>query len=264
MTGDERDLDDRLRDLFADERLTLPATTTTEHAVLAGVRKRRHRRLAVASAGGVLTVATLVFLASTLSGLGRAPGTVTAAALPSETLTTTSTAAPAPVPVDDVLGPYGVDGVLLGMSAKEVIGMASGAAKSGVPQRVGSCVEYEIVASRAARLKAGMTSAPTGYPVLISILVSPNLGVVQLSTVPPVRTPEGVGVGTPKDQVTAVYPSPVTVPPQSTVQATGTERPGTVMYAPVRGNEKAWYVFVLGADDEVVSMSLRSGFKPLC
>ena len=91
MSGDEgSDLDDELRRLFSDDRLTLPVAEGAAGAVVAGARKRRRHRMAVAAAGGVLAVTGLVFAGAALTGIGRPLGTVTAASGLSASLTATS------------------------------------------------------------------------------------------------------------------------------------------------------------------------------
>ena len=72
---DESDpaLDDELRRLFADHRLDLDPPVSRDagsvDAIVSGARRRKRRRMALATTGGVLAMAAIVFAGAILSGI---------------------------------------------------------------------------------------------------------------------------------------------------------------------------------------------------
>lgn len=279
MTEHDHELDDELRRLFADDRLTLPVSVAVEHAVLAGARKRHRRRLSVAAAGGVLAVAAMVFLTATLTGLGRAPGSTATAAKPllSQTLTT-APADPTPAPAVEVdeLGPTGVDGLTLGMPMEQMLKSVARWPQAGADSRVGTCLSFSVLSPLTLAMY-GASSAPSTptlvdptsiakYPLgakarILQVLVSPTFGVVQIGGALDLRTPEGIAVGTQLDRLYTMYPMAT----PTTGDATASGRPSArIVTVPVPNNGKSVYVFDVGPSGAVTSMWLRSAFTFNC
>lgn len=277
MTDEQRDLDEQLRRLFTDERLTLPVAVAAEQVVVTGAQRRRRRRLAVASASGVLAVAAVVFLASTLTGIGRARGHVTVAAPPHLTQTlTTIPSTPTPMPTTTVpsaagqLDVDGVDGLRLGMSVQQVWDVLR---NSSVPKQagvLGKCADYELVFPGTEALPPirGATATPTSIPdsvaragsapsTIITLVVSPTYGVVQIGGSRLVHTPEGVYPGMVRDRIDAIYPSVVLVPGSKVTDATPSSP--LALAAPVPGRPGDYYVFTIGPANTVESVWLRRG-----
>lgn len=291
MTDQERpderpDLDEELRRLFADERLTLPVAEHVEHAVLAGAHRRRRRRTAAAAASGVLAVAALVFVGAALTGVGgHLTGKVTAAAASprlSTALTTTSEPPPSIVDDADVLGPYGAEGLKLGMPGDSAIKSSIGGLPLGKPTTQDKCYVYTMVPALAVKTgpstdpHSAATSLPTTMAVptvtepptpasesdsdprsgvagelikerVLTVFVSPSHGIVQLGGATGLRTPEGVGLGTSEKRVYSVYGTAAQAVDKRSVDVS------------VPGNDAASYVFYIGAEGTVIGLWLRSG-----
>jgi hypothetical protein len=288
MTGNRRpddgddQLDAELRRLFADDRLTLPVRTDADRTVVVGARRRRRNRLTAAAATGVLGVAALVFAAASLAGIGRAPGSVSAASTPllSTTLTTDPPATTAPPTVADdadVVGPSGMDGYELGTSLAQ---LERDVVVSGRPLKkvagTPPCVVYTVVGKvrTAGQVptppvqttvevpSVSSTEEPTtvapravdGKPVsVLTILVAPKLGVVQVGGYGEVRTPEGVRTGMSEKRVFEAYKS---------VEPAKDE--GAAVSAPVPGNARTVYVFDIDAKGVVTAVWVRQAGQLVC
>jgi hypothetical protein len=258
------DLDDELRRLFADDRLTLPVARDATPAVLAGARRRRRNRTALGAAGGVLAVVAVVFVGAVLSGIGRPAGTVRAAA---PLLTTTATTAPTgtatatPVPATTsaadpsaVLGPYGYSKLELGMSVKEA--SAIGQLRVGTPTTVAGCLRYTILFDvlNTAQPTTPDVAAGTVEPridsarkaAMLQILVGVRDGIVELIAGPGLHTPEGIGIGSSRTDLADAYPT-LEMPAHA----------GTTTVA-ADGNPAADYVFQVAGNGTVAAFSLRS------
>jgi hypothetical protein len=289
--SDERpDLEEELRRLFGDERLSLPVAVTAEQAVLTGARRRRRRRLAMASAGGVLAVAAVLFLGSALTGIGGASGHVTVAAPPhlSETLTripSVTTSAPVTTSVPSalgLLGPDGVDGLRLGMSQAQVDDALQTGAIAKHTGMLGRCVDYDLMYQVTTVSPATVTTTPAtvtttraavttrgtttrfglGGSTVVTLLVSPVSGVVQIGGAAALRTPEGVYPGMSRGQLDAIYPRVVPLPGGQV--STATPGPHAALAAPVPGQPSDYYVFAIGPSDTVQSVWLRRGTAQPC
>ena len=267
MTSDEHepdvpsDLGDELRRLFADDRLTLPVSHETETRVVTAARRRRRNRRVLATTGGVLAMAAVVVAGAVLSGLAHPSHRVgTAAGGPPVLSTTavTTTTAPtvstlAPDATDDsvaVLGPDGVGTVYLGMSWQKAL--ATGLLRKSGPVTSAGCSRY-IVLIPPSGVRPTAPTGPTGprastVPVWddsTQIVVSVRDGVVQLIAGPALHTPEGIGIGSSREDLSEAYPK-VIVPVHS----------GTT-FVPVNGNPYAVYAFNVNSDGTVTSFSLR-------
>ena len=276
---DRTGLDDELRRLFADDRLTLPVSQGADRSVLAGAHRRRRQRLAVAAAGGVLAVVAVVTVGLGLSGVVRGPArqVVAASQPPSVTLTTTSSATPTPTDWR-LLGPFGIGPVRLGMSLSEVkaVPVKSGSAYSTIEG--GNCqalnaIEYAnldptgrtvvngtpvatppMVAQSQAAAQSAM-AAKEHMPFTVQVIVSPTTGVVRIGGSELLHTPEGVGIGSRIVEVERLY--------KATTRPMSTPTKQIVLQAPVPGNPGAVYRFDCDPDGTVVGIWLES-VKAIC
>lgn len=253
------DLGAELRRLFADDRLVLPVGRDAETRVIAGARRRRRKRRTLATTGGVLAVAAIVLAGGVLSGLVHPSHPVRSASGPAvlstTAVTTTAPAVPATqtvssaVPDDDpdsadVLGPTGVGKLSIGMSWKAVL--SSGILRPSGPITSAGCERYTVLVGSL----GGRTVAPSPATVPVwddkaEIVVNVRDDVVQLITGPTLHTPEGIGIGSNREDLREAYPD-VILPVRS----------GTTS-VPVDGNPIAVYVFDVNADGTVTSFSLR-------
>jgi hypothetical protein len=275
VSGDERpddrtELDDELRRLFADERLTLPVAHGADRAVVAGAHRRRRQRLAVAAAGGVIAVVAVVTLGLGLFGVVRGTDhSVTAAATPSVTLTTT-TSTSTPVPENwAVLGPDGIGPLRLGMSLQQVqqVVRSEGLATTAM-QPISSCESLQTIVYARLNADGGMGASATRGPLpsqstvsaapakevpfTIEVLVSEKAGVVRLGGSTLLHTPEGFGVGSRLTEVEQVYNK------LQRDKTTSQKPPLALFDAPVPGNPTAVYEFEGNDYGSVTDMWLRS------
>lgn len=270
MNSEEPDLDERLRRLFADDRLTLPVSQEAEEAVVAGARRRRRRRLALASSSGVLAVAAAVFVVAALTSLGRGHGPLAAAGPHlSETPDRVTTESPTPATTwpAGLLNEAGVDGLRLGMSEAQVNVALRGSPIDRPIGMVGKCADYELMfpAPPSAGAVATTTVTPDsiarketfGGSSVVMVVVSPEYGVVQIGGTPGVHTPEGVYSGLPRSVIDKAYPSLIWLP-------TSKASPLTTLGAPVPDQPGNYYVFEIDSGNTVASVWLRHGATLLC
>jgi hypothetical protein len=265
VTHDD-ELDDRLRRLFTDDGLILPVADDAERTVVAGARRRRRRRLSAAAAGGMVAVAGLVFAAAALVGVGSPSNGVLAASRPpasEPTLTATSeptTTATVPPTSTADLGPYGADGVWLGMPARLAVRLAVGKAPySSQDLDMPGCFGYAIfvpsppgvLSTTDPATRAG--SLPVGKPGLITVVVSQSQGVVELGGVTTLRTPEGIAIGEPVEQIYTAYRD-----------VRFLNKVPTTLMTEVPGNKAASYVFDVNGAGLVRAMWLRVQGDPHC
>lgn len=245
-------LDDELHRLFNDDRLAVPARSDAEQVIVAGVRRVRSRRIAVAAATGALSVVALVAGGVALAGVNR-PQTMPPAGVPSLTSTLTSAlptyppspaqtppssdgsaAGSAPVsptskagtpraPVGTVLGPDGYGKLKLGMTADQALATHEVAPGADTPGPT-YCAPYYL---------ADHGEQPR-------VQVSPKVGVASIDAFSGMRTPEGIGLGSTMAQVKTAYPNLVIRPNSYSVV--------------VPGNNKAIYRFGFGANGQKVAI----------
>lgn len=257
-------LDDELRKLFADDRLSLPVSREAGAAVVAGAQRRRRNRMALATTGGVLAMAAVVFAGAVLSGLVHPVHRVNSAGpvLSTTAVTAQKTIAP-PVPAttppaasalesEQVLGPYGLGDLRLGMSWQKAV--ASGDLHESAPVLSAGCLRYTVVlepvstaptASPPVEVPTTPVPGSGAIPNLAEVVVSVRDGLVQVIAGPLLRTPEGIGVGSTRDDLVEAYPM-VTLPPR-----------GGSTNVQVIKNPIAVYVFDLSGTGTVTSFSLR-------
>jgi len=261
VTSDEHepdvpsDLGDELRRLFADDRLTLPVSQDAETRVVTGARRRRRHRRALATTGGVLAMAAVVLAGAMLSGLVHPSHQVRSASggppvLSTTAVTTTAptvSSSPVPAATEDtveVLGPDGVGWLSLGMPWQKAL--ASGLLRQSGPVTSAGCLRSTVLVES----PRDRTTEPTTPTVPLwadstEIVVNVHDGVIQLITGPALHTPEGIGVGSSREDLRDAYPKLI-LPVHS----------GTTSVS-VAGNPYAVYVFNINSDGDVTSFSLR-------
>ncbi|WP_447005066.1 hypothetical protein ACRAKI_00465 [Saccharothrix isguenensis] len=174
------ELDDRLRELFADDRLDLPAPPDTAEAIVAGARRRRRTRTAVAAA---FSLTVLVAGGAAVSGIGRL---VSEPAAPSRStvVETVTVSVAASKPAE----PGGYGGMALGMTRQDL----RDANTVLYPVRMETCDYYS-----------------TGVVAGEAVVVSPRHGVVRITLPALGVTPSGVGAGSSTAEVLTRYPTAV-------------------------------------------------------
>ncbi|QRP45901.1 hypothetical protein [Amycolatopsis sp. FDAARGOS 1241] len=230
MNVSEDELEQRLRALFSDERLGVEAPSGAAPAIVAGARRRRQRRKVLISASGAVcalavvsgglavvkfqgTTGTADLSASSLTVTDVSPSPSASAAVsvgvPGSQTQEPSTKggappppprnshAPAPptrrsAPVKVMKGPLltadGLGSVKLGMTEQQLADQ--GLTLTPVKESAG-CTYYEV--------------AGEGVPAATAV-VSADEGVVVVKPDGAAHTPEGVGAGSAKEDVTAAYP----------------------------------------------------------
>jgi hypothetical protein len=229
----EDELEQRLRALFADERLDLPPPPEAGTVIVAGARRRRRRRRGVQAVAGVAAAVVAVAGGLTVVRLHTEDGTAAMTGAgseisvkPPENLTQgrppqpstpgpTSTrsiqvseppgspsAKPSrsrPSPSATTLPPV-LSGPLLGPDGFGALklGMAEAdVATQGVtlsdPQAGASCTVYNAQGS--------------GVPAAASVVISKAAGVVVITPDAVAHTAEGIGGGSTKEQILAAYPA---------------------------------------------------------
>ena len=237
MNISEDELEQRLRALFADERLDLPPPPDAGTAIVTGARRRRRRRHTVQAVAGVAAAVVAVaggltmFQVHTEGGTAAMSADGTAAGVkPPENLTpgrppepstpapstpgstgTQSVQDPAPpetptsprqppssprlstlaaVTSGPLLAADGFGKLKLGMSEADVTAQA---VTLSDPQAGASCTVYKAQGS--------------GVPVAASVVISKAAGLVVVTPDVATHTAEGIGAGSTKDQILAVYPA---------------------------------------------------------
>ncbi|MEU4518630.1 hypothetical protein AB0F52_07900 [Amycolatopsis sp. NPDC024027] len=235
MNISEDELEQRLRALFADERLDLPPPPDAGTVIVTGARRRRRRRHTVQAVAGVAAAVVAVAGGLTMIRLHTEDGTAAisvpgtgAGSKPAENLTqgrpaepstpgptgtqsiqasappgaSTSaqptrrpTSAPAPSTLAEVTsGPLlaadGFGKLKLGMSEADVAGQAVTLSDA---QAGAGCTVYKAQGS--------------GVPASASVVISKAAGLVVVTPDVAAHTAEGIGAGSTKDQILAVYPA---------------------------------------------------------
>ncbi|WP_037362666.1 hypothetical protein [Amycolatopsis orientalis] len=263
------DLELRLRALLADDRLAVEPAEDAASAIVAGARKRRRRQRILTSAAGaacVLAVASAGLVAIQLrtqpatTGVAAQPVASTQPELPSsapeppssaestqvqappppmETTVAdppvpparphrTKSAPPQTTPTKAAAGALvtadGVGAVKLGMTEQQ---LADQGMKLAAVKESAGCTYYDV--------------SGAGTPDATAV-VSKESGVVAVKPDGAAHTPEGVGEGSPKDQVTATYP--------------GTSESGSALVSPT--GDQGTYHFTLNSDGAVEGIEVRA------
>ncbi|WP_033292067.1 hypothetical protein [Amycolatopsis jejuensis] len=267
------DLEQQLRALLADDRFAVEPADDAASAIVAGAQRRRRRQRVLTSAAGavcVLAVASagLVVIqlrtedgAADLSVGQVTPSETTSAAVPGSPSVPEPTRVPVPVQppgtgeIHQTVPPSrphhskptapsttpskvasgslvtadGLGAVKLGMTKEQLT--EKGVTLTPVKESAG-CTYYGV----------GGAGVPAGTAV-----VSPDNGVVAVKPDGAAHTPEGVGDGSSKDQVTATYP--------------GTSESSSGLVSPT--GDQGTYHFTLDSAGEVQSVEVRAK-KPDC
>lgn len=233
MNISEDELEQRLRALFADERLDLPPPPDAGTTIVAGARRRRRRRQSVLAVTGVAAAVVAVSGGLTVLRLHGEDGTAVMSAdgssisvKPPENLTAgrqPDSSVPPPTSTQDIqvsaphtpptskasrppsaqppskLPPV-LSGPLLGADGFGTIKLGMSETQitaQGVTlsdaQAGGSCTVY--------------TAQGGGVPAAATVVVSKALGLTVVTPAQAAHTAEGIGAGSTKDQVLAAYPA---------------------------------------------------------
>jgi hypothetical protein len=166
--------------------------------------------------------------------------TPTSTATPATTAGAAATTPAAPDETDSapVLGPDGIGALELGMGRDEAV--ASGVVEPFVEESGSSCPWRS-------QLSDAPGDATPAAPELASgiVHVSSTLGVAVIDAYPGLRTPEGIGIGSPVSAVDTAYP---TWAPSEILQRG---------YAPVPGNDQARYRIAFDDAGAVTELTLQ-------
>ncbi len=238
MNISEDELEQRLRALFADERLDLPPPPDAGTVIVAGARRRRHRRQGALTAVGVAAAVVVVAGGLTVVRLHTDEGTAVMSAdgamisvKPPENLTPgRQPQPPAPVPTstqDISASPPA------GSSPSRTVPPSSAQPPSKLPAVLsGPLLDSDGFGS----LKLGMSEADltaqgitfsdeqagascstytaqgSGVPAAATVVISKAVGLTVVTPEQAAHTAEGVGAGSTKEQVLATYPEAKTEP----------------------------------------------------
>ncbi|MEV0065963.1 MULTISPECIES: hypothetical protein [unclassified Amycolatopsis] len=268
MNVSEDELEQRLRTLFSDDRLGVAPPADAAPAIMAGARRRRQRRKVLMSASGAVCALALVSGGLVVFKFQATTGT---ADLTASRLTVPNVSAPPPVaPVTAASPPAAEDPPVAPPVAPSHVSSAPPNRHSPPPATRGDAPDKVtkgplLTADGLGVLKLGMTEeqltdsgltltqvkesagctyydvAGEGVPAATAV-VSPDAGVVVVKPDGAAHTPEGVGEGSAKEDVTAAYP--------------GTSQASDGLVAPT-GDEGAYH-FTLADDGSVSSLDVRS------
>ncbi|MEV6897949.1 hypothetical protein [Amycolatopsis sp. NPDC051372] len=269
MNVSDDELEQRLRTLFSDDRLGVAPPADAAPAIMAGARRRRQRRKVLMSASGAVCALALV------SGglvVFKFQATTGAADFTASRLTVPNVSGPPPVaPVISASPPAAEDPPVAPPVAPSHLSSAPPKRHSPPPAVTRGDAPDKVTkgplltADGLGVLKLGMTEEQlaesgltltqvkesagcTYYDVAgagvlaATAVVSPDAGVVVVKPDGAAHTPEGVGEGSAKEDVTAAYP--------------GTSQASDELVAPT-GDEGAYH-FTLADDGSVSSLDVRS------
>ena len=232
MNISEDELEQRLRALFADERLDLPPPPGAGTVIVAGARRRRRRRHAVQAVAGVAAAVVAVAGGLTMIRLHAEDGTAVMSAdgtegsvNPPEDLT----AGRRPEP--STPGPTGTQSI---QASAPPVSPTSNPPQAPVTQKASTLPAMPsgplLAADGFGKLKLGMSEAEvtaqavalsdpqagasctvykaqgSGVPASASVVISKAVGLVVVTPDVVAHPAEGIGGGATKDQVFAVYP----------------------------------------------------------
>jgi len=227
----EEKLEQQLRALFADERLDLPPPLDATKAIVEGAQRRRRRHRTMMSTTSVIAAAFLISgglavfkiqsqdSAAVMTGgppelsvrpldnltpgasqppVGSAPTSTgridppssIADSKPPKPTSRPTTPARVPVTSGPLLVADGFGALKLGMTAADVT--AQGVTLTNKQAVSSGCDLYDV--------------AGGGVPAAASLAISAANGLVIVTPTPVAHTPEGIGAGSTKDAIQAVYP----------------------------------------------------------
>ncbi|WP_410587333.1 hypothetical protein [Amycolatopsis sp. lyj-23] len=231
MNISEDELEQRLRALFADERLDLPPPPDAGTVIVTGARRRRRRRHAVQAVAGVAAAVVAVAGGLTMIRVHAEDGTAVMSAdgtgisvKPPENLT------PGRSPEPSAPAPTGTQSIQASAPPGVSTPPPRRPSPTPSPSRLAAVTSGPLLAADGfGRLKLGMTEADlaaqtvtlsdaqagasctvyqaqgSGLPASASVVVSKAAGVVAVTPDVAAHTAEGIGAGSTKDQIFAVY-----------------------------------------------------------
>jgi hypothetical protein len=229
----EDELEQRLRELFADERLDLPPPPEAGTTIVAGARRRRRRRQGVLAVTGVAAAVVAVSGGLTMVHLHAEDGTAVMTAdgssisvKPPENLTAgrqPQTSVPVPTRTQDIEVsappasptskasrpssaqppsklPSVLSGPLLGSDG-------FGTIKLGMSETQMAALGVTLTESQAGASCTVYTAQGSGVPSAATVVVSKAVGLTVVTPEQVAHTAEGIGAGSSKEQVLATYPA---------------------------------------------------------
>lgn len=234
MNISEDELEQRLRELFADERLDLPPPPEAGTTIVAGARRRRRRRQGVLAVTGVAAAVVAVSGGLTMVRLHAEDGTAVMSAdgssisvKPPENLTAgrqsqtpvpgpptgtqdieassppaspTSKASRPPSAQPSSKLPPVLSGPLLGSDGFGAIKL--GMSETQIAAQGVTLTEAQTVASCTV-----YTAQGSGVPSVATLMISKAVGLTVVTPEQVAHTAEGIGAGSSKEQVLATYPA---------------------------------------------------------
>ncbi|GHG05186.1 MULTISPECIES: hypothetical protein [Amycolatopsis] len=235
MNISEDELEQRLRALFADERLDLPPPPDAGTAIVIGARRRRRRRHTVQAVAGVAAAVVAVAGGLTMVRLHTEDGTAAISVpgtgghtKPPENLTqgrSPEPSAPGPTGTQSIRdsAPPGVPtspppsprpssvstpSTLAAVTSGPLLAADGfGKLKLGMSE---ADVAAQAVTLSNAQAGAGCTvykAQGNGVPASASVVISKAAGLVAVTPDVAAHTAEGIGAGSTKDQILAAYPA---------------------------------------------------------
>ncbi|MEU7787138.1 hypothetical protein [Amycolatopsis sp. NPDC049159] len=233
MNISEDELEQRLRAMFADERLDLPPPGDASAAIVAGAGRRRRRRRNLQAVTGAAAAVVVVAAGLTMVRIHTEDGTAVMSAdgtdisvKPPENLTQGRP------PQPSTPGPTGTQSIEVAAPPGTTTPKPSRPVSSHQPTALPSVSTGPLLAADGfGRLKLGMSEAEvtaqsvtlseaqtgasctvykadgSGVPATASVVISKVVGLVVVTPDVVAHTAEGVGAGATKEQVLAAYPT---------------------------------------------------------
>lgn len=233
MNISEDELEQRLRALFADERLDLPPPPDAGTVIVTGARRRRRRRQAVQAVAGVAAAVVAVAGGLTVVRLHTEEGAAVMSAdgtessvKPPENLTRGQS------PEPSAPGPTGTHSIQVSVPPGTPASRPSRPSPSSEPSTLPALTSGPLLASDGfGKLRLGMAEADvasqtitlsdpqagasctvykargSGVPAPASVVFSKTAGLVVVTPDVAAHTAEGIGAGATKSQIFAAYPA---------------------------------------------------------
>ncbi|MEV4149693.1 hypothetical protein AB0J40_38965 [Amycolatopsis sp. NPDC049691] len=232
MNISEDELEQRLRALFADERLDLPPPPDARTAIVAGARRRRRRRQGVLAAAGVAAAVVAVSGGLTMVRLHAEDGTaVMSADGPSLSVKPPENLTAGRQPDPSVPGPTSTQDIHVSAPPASPTSKASrppsahpssklppvlsgplldpdgfGTLKLGMSETQIAAQGITLSDAQAGGSCTVYTAQGGGVPAAATVVVSKALGLTVVTPTQAAHTAEGIGAGSTKEQVLAAYP----------------------------------------------------------
>ncbi|MEA5359989.1 hypothetical protein VA596_10615 [Amycolatopsis sp., V23-08] len=232
MNISEDELEQRLRALFADERLDLPPPPDAGTVIVAGARRRRRRRQGALTVVGVAAAVVAVAGGLTVVRLHTEEGTAVISAggssisvKPPENLT------PGRSPQPSIAAPTSTNDIEASSPPASAPSRTARPSSAQPPSKLAPVSTGPLLASDGfGNIKLGMSEAQvnaqgvtlsdaqvggscttytvkgSGVPATATVVISKAVGLTVVTPAQTAHTVEGVGAGSTKDQVLAAYP----------------------------------------------------------